>query len=81
MWNDILQACDYLVDLNFQKLYGIDVGSDLGNALQYLRKSCNQNEYLHTNPFALDIEHDLYSKYAFIILYILRSWSLQLWKI
>ena len=32
MWKDKLQACDYLEDLNFQKLYGSDVGPDLGNA-------------------------------------------------
>ena len=29
---DGLQACDYLKDLNFQKLYGSDVGPNLGNA-------------------------------------------------
>jgi len=32
MCNGELQACDYLEDLNFQKLYGSDVGPDLGNA-------------------------------------------------
>ena len=35
MWNDKLQACDYLKDLNFQKLYGSDVGPDLGNASKF----------------------------------------------
>ena len=35
MWNDKLQACDYLEDLNFQKLYGSDVGLDLGNASEF----------------------------------------------
>ena len=35
MWNDKLQACDYLEDLNFQKLYGSDVGPDLGNASEF----------------------------------------------
>lgn len=29
MWNGELQAYDYLEDLNFQKLYGSDVGPDL----------------------------------------------------
>jgi len=33
--NDGLQACDYLEDLNFQKLYGSDVGLDLGNAFEF----------------------------------------------
>jgi len=32
MWNGELQACDYLEDLNFQKLYGSDVGPNSGNA-------------------------------------------------
>ena len=31
MWNGKLQTRDYLEDLNFQKLYGSDVGLDLGN--------------------------------------------------
>ena len=35
MWKDKLQACDYLKDLNFQKLYGSDVGPDLGNASEF----------------------------------------------
>ena len=35
MWNDKLQACDYLEDLNFQKLYGSDVRPDLGNAYEF----------------------------------------------
>ena len=30
-----LQACDYLEDINFQKLYGSDVGPDLGNAYEF----------------------------------------------
>ena len=32
---DGLQACDYLKDLNFQKLYGSDVEPDLGNAFEF----------------------------------------------
>ena len=35
MWNDKLQACDYLKNFNFQKLYGSDVGPDLGNASEF----------------------------------------------
>ena len=35
IWYDGLQACDYLEDLNFQKLYGGDVGPDLGNASEF----------------------------------------------
>ena len=35
MWNGKLQACDYLEDLNFQKLYGSDVRPDLGNASEF----------------------------------------------
>ena len=35
MWEDKMQACDYLEDLNFQKLYGNDVGPDLGNAFEF----------------------------------------------
>ena len=35
MWNGKLQAYDYLEDLNFQKLYGSDVGPDLGNASEF----------------------------------------------
>src|ERR1700722_9466624 len=35
MWKDKLQACDYLKDINFQKLYGSDVGPDLGNASKF----------------------------------------------
>lgn len=35
MWEDKLQACDYLEDLNFQKLYGNDVRPDLGNASEF----------------------------------------------
>ena len=37
MWEDKMQACDYLEDLNFQKLYGNDVGPDLGNASEFLK--------------------------------------------
>ena len=40
MWNDKLQACDYLEDLNFQKLYGSDVGLDLGNASEFQKLIC-----------------------------------------
>ena len=35
MWNDKLQTCDYLEDINFQKLYGSDVEPDLGNASEF----------------------------------------------
>lgn len=35
IWYDGLQACDYLKDLNFQKLYGSDVELDLGNASEF----------------------------------------------
>ena len=35
MRNDKLQACDYLKDINFQKLYGSDVGPDLGNSSEF----------------------------------------------
>ena len=35
MWNSKLQACDYLVDLKFQKLYGSDAEPDLGNASEF----------------------------------------------
>ena len=35
MWEDKLQAYDCLEDLNFQKLYGNDVGPDLGNAFEF----------------------------------------------
>jgi len=35
MWKDKLQACDYLEDLNFQKLHGSYVGPDLGNAYEF----------------------------------------------
>jgi len=35
MWKDKMQACDYLEDLNFMKLYGSDVGPDLGNAFEF----------------------------------------------
>ena len=35
MWEDKLQACDCLKDLNFQKLYGTDVGPGLGNASEF----------------------------------------------
>ena len=39
MWNDKLKACDYLEDLNFQKLYGSDVEPDLGNASEFQKNS------------------------------------------
>ena len=32
IWYGGLQDCDYLEDLNFQMLYGSDVGQELGNA-------------------------------------------------
>ena len=35
IWYDGLQACDYVEDLDFQKLYGSDVGLDLGNASEF----------------------------------------------
>ena len=35
IWYGGLQACDYLKDLNFQKLYGSDVEPDLGNASEF----------------------------------------------
>lgn len=35
MWEDKLQRCDYLEDPNFQKLYGNDVGPDLGNSIEF----------------------------------------------
>jgi len=35
MWEDKLQARDCLEDPNFQKLYGNDVGPDLGNAFEF----------------------------------------------
>jgi len=35
IWYGGLQACDYLEDLNFHKLYGSDVGLDLGNASKF----------------------------------------------
>jgi len=37
MWNDKLQACDYLEDINFQQLYGSDVRQDLGNASEFYK--------------------------------------------
>ena len=40
MWNGELQAYDYLEDLNFQKLYGSDVGLDLGNASKFHKLIC-----------------------------------------
>ena len=39
MWNGKLQTRDYLKDLNFQKLYGSDVGPDLGNAFEFKKNS------------------------------------------
>ena len=36
MWNDKLQVYDYLEDLNFQKLYGSDVGPDLEMPLSFI---------------------------------------------
>ena len=35
MWNDKLQAYDYLKDINIQKLYGSDVEPGLGNASEF----------------------------------------------
>ena len=35
IWYGGLQACDYLEDLNFQKLYGDDAGPYLGNASEF----------------------------------------------
>ena len=35
MWNDKLQACDYLEDINIQKLYGSNVRLDFGNASEF----------------------------------------------
>ena len=35
MWNRKLQDHDYLKDLNFQKLYGSNVGPDLRNASKF----------------------------------------------
>ena len=40
MWNDKLQACDYLEDLNFQKLYGGDAGPELGNVSEFHKLIC-----------------------------------------
>ena len=40
MWKDKLQACDYLEDLNFQKLHGSDVGPDLENASEFDKLIC-----------------------------------------
>ena len=38
MWKDKLLTCDYLEDLNFQKLYGSDDGPDFGNASEFQKK-------------------------------------------
>ena len=40
MGNGKLQDRDYLEDLNFQKLYGNDVGPDLGNASKFHKLIC-----------------------------------------
>ena len=40
IWYDGLQACDYLEDLNFRKLYGSDVEPDLGNASEFQKLIC-----------------------------------------